>query len=72
MGLSDEKGHYELRNIVKGKESIGAAIGANRVVIEEIKRGNGTPIPPAYASPSTTPLSKEVKANENTIDIDVK
>ena len=78
-GTTDEQGKYTLGHVYDGEEAPGAPVGWHRVLIEDASRpparqGQQPPpplIPPAYNSPATTPLSKEVKPGEQTIDIDI-
>ena len=78
-GITDQSGRYELKYYFKGQEGPGAAVGMNRVVVEDTRLGaiqQGQPIPPQlfsldYTSPVTTPLRFEVKPGEQTIDIDL-
>lgn len=77
-GRTDAQGKYTLTHVVDGKEAPGAPVGWHRVVIEDTSRGptpqGQTPLPPlispSYSSPATTPLSKEVLAGAQTIDLD--
>jgi hypothetical protein len=79
-GTTDEQGKYTLKHVYDGEETAGAPIGWHRVLVEDasrppVRQGQQPPpplIPPAYNSPATTPLSKEIKPGEQTIDIDVK
>jgi hypothetical protein len=56
-----------------------ASFGWHRVLIEDpalsqVPQGQAPPpqlIPPAYNSPASTPLLKEVKPGEQTIDLEV-
>ncbi len=74
-GITDDQGHYVLQNIVKGQISPGTPVGTNRVLIEDATRGNARKspaIPQTYNSPANTPLTKEVKPGDNTINLDLK
>lgn len=78
-GQTDEKGKFQLKYHHAGQEGLGAAVGWNRVLIEDtrlsgIAQGQPRPpqiIPTAYSSPATTPLSKEVKPGKQTIDLEI-
>ena len=62
-GITDESGKYELKYYFKGQEGPGAAVGLNRVVIEDTRLSSipqGRPVPPPmfsldYNSPLATP-----------------
>lgn len=79
-GKTDAQGKYSLQHVYKDKSEAGAPVGSHRVVIEDNSRGPApqgqTPPPPLipleYSSPTSTPLHVEVKAGEQTIDLDVK
>lgn len=78
-GKSDEQGKYSLVYAYDGKEGAGAPVGWHRVLIEDpslsrVPQGQAPPpqlIPPAYNGPATTPLLKEVKSGDQTIDLEV-
>ena len=77
-GRTDAQGKYTLTHVMDGKEAPGAPVGWHRVMIEDTSRGptpqGQTPLPPlvspAFSSPATTPLAKEVKPGAQTIDLD--
>jgi len=79
-GKTDEQGNYTARYEFHGKEGAGAPVGWAKVTVFDSKLGltpqgqesKPSPIPYAYSSVSTTPLSVEVKSGDNTIDLDVK
>ncbi len=79
-GISDAQGKYTLKHVYDDKAGEGAPVGWHRVVIEDMSHGptpqGQAPPPPlfpaTYNSPVTTPLSVEVKAGTQTIDLDVK
>ena len=77
-GRTDAQGKYTLLHVKDREEAPGAPVGWHRVLIEDASRGP-TPqgqapppplISPAYASPATTPLKKEVKPGAQTIDLE--
>jgi hypothetical protein len=78
-GQTDDKGKFQLKYHHAGQEGLGAAVGWNRILIEDTRLSGlaqGQPRPPqiipvAYNSPATTPLSKEVKPGKQTIDLEV-
>ena len=79
-GTTDEQGKYTLTYEYQREEGTGAPVGWHRVLIEDVSRpptpqGQTPPpplVPPEYSSDRTTPLRKEVKPGEQTIDLDVK
>lgn len=79
-GTSDDQGKYTLKYSYQGKIGEGAPVGWQRVAIIDTTVGvtpqGQEPRPPAiplvYGTPATTPLLVEVKAGENTIDLEVK
>jgi hypothetical protein len=78
-GLTDASGKYQLRYAFKELDGLGAPVGWHRVVVEDSSLSSipqGAPIPPriipiAYNSPATTPLAFEVKAEPQTIDLEI-
>jgi hypothetical protein len=78
-GTTDQNGKYSLRFEYKDKEGLGAPVGWNRVIIQDATRpptpqGQTPPpplFPPTYGNPATTPLLKEVKPGEQTIDLEI-
>jgi hypothetical protein len=76
---SDDSGKYVLRYSYKGVEGDGAPIGWHRIVLDDTRLASlpqGAPIPPRiippdYNSPASTPLTFEIKAGQNTFNIDV-
>ena len=78
-GTSDAQGKYTLNYEFRGEEGTGAPVGWHRVSVIDTSVGH-TPqgqmpkpsaVPYQYSTPSTTPLAKEVKPGEQTIDIDI-
>jgi len=79
-GTTDEQGKYVLHYSHEDKQGDGATVGWQRVLVIDTTRGH-TPqgqqprpslIPMDYASPASTPVKKEVKADgPQTIDIDI-
>jgi hypothetical protein len=78
-GTSDAQGKYTLRYEFRGEEGEGAPVGWHRVSVIDTSVGH-TPqgqmpkpsaVPLPYSNPSTSPLQKEVKPGEQTIDIDI-
>jgi len=78
-GTSDAQGKYTLNYEFRGEEGAGAPVGWHRVSVIDTSVGH-TPqgqqpkpsaVPYQYSNPSTTPLTKEVKPGEQTIDIDI-
>jgi hypothetical protein len=79
-GVSDAQGKFVLEYDFDGKHGQGAALGWHRVIVVDTtvpypKEGQ-PPKPSAvslvYASPATTPLTFEVKTDQQTYDLDVK
>lgn len=78
-GLTDASGKYQLRYAFKDIDGMGAPVGWHRVVLEDSSLSSipqGAPIPPriipvAYNSPASTPLAFEVKAEPQTIDLEI-
>jgi hypothetical protein len=79
-GISDAQGKYSLKYEFRGEEGEGAPVGWHRVSVIDTAVGH-TPqgqqpkpsaVPYQYSNPSTSPITKEVKPGEQTIDIDVK
>jgi hypothetical protein len=76
-GSVDDAGHYDLKTFGEA----GAPAGTHRVWVvpnfarmpDEIGLGAGrlSPIPEKYMKPTTTELTYEVKAEDNSIDIEV-
>jgi hypothetical protein len=79
-GTSDDQGKYTLKYGYQGKIGDGAPVGWQRVTVTDTTVGvtpqgqdpKPSAIPMAYGAPATTPLLVEVKAGDNTIDLDVK
>ena len=79
-GTSDDQGKYTLKFGYQGKITEGAPVGWYRVMALDTTVGftpqgqdpKPSAIPMAYGSPTTTPLLVEVKAGDNTIDLDIK
>jgi len=78
-GETDAEGKYQLQYFYKDAEGMGAPVGWHRVLIEDtslsrVPQGAARPpelIPRSYSNPTTTPLQKEVKPGEQTIDFDI-
>jgi len=79
-GTSDDQGSYTLKYSYKGKIGDGAPVGWHRVAVIDTTVG-ATPqgqepkpaaVPLVYNAPGTTPILVEVKAGENSIDLEVK
>jgi len=78
-GTTDGSGKYSLEYEFEGKEGTGAPVGWHRVIVEDTTRPptpqGQTPPPPLipvkYSNPASTPLLKEVKPGEQTIDLEV-
>jgi hypothetical protein len=78
-GETDAEGKYQLRYYYDGTEGKGAPVGWHRVLIEDSALSRvpqGAPLPPeviprSYGSPTTTPLQKEVKSGQQTIDFEI-
>jgi hypothetical protein len=74
---TDAEGHFTLMLMEPGlPPQPGAAVGNHRVVLRDLQlaesaTGRGIPIrvPPEYTLPSSTPLTQEVKAGNQTIEI---
>jgi hypothetical protein len=79
-GTSDEQGKYTLKYGYQGKIAEGAPVGSYRVMVTDTTVGftpqgqepKPSAIPMAYGAPATTPLRAEVKAGDNSIDLDIK
>jgi hypothetical protein len=79
-GTSDDQGKYTLKYSYQGKIGDGAPVGWQRVSVTDTTVGvtpqgqdpKPSAIPMVYGAPATTPLLVEVKAGDNTIDLDVK
>jgi hypothetical protein len=79
-GTTDSQGNYALRYEFRGKEGDGAPVGWHRVTVVDTSVGytpqgaepKPSAVPYTYSSPSNTPILKEVKAGEQTIDVDIK
>jgi hypothetical protein len=79
-GMSDDQGTYTLKYAYKGKIGDGAPVGWQRVSLIDTtvpmtpqgQEPKPSAIPMAYNMPATTPLLKEVKPGDNTIDLDIK
>jgi hypothetical protein len=77
-GKTDNEGRYTLHYAWQENEGEGAPVGWHRVVIEDtglsgVQQGQAPPPPvisPIFAGPASTPLKKEVKAGEQTIDLE--
>jgi len=77
---TDEQGRYTMKYEYRGKEGNGAPVGWQRAIIIDTKVGvtpqgqepKPSSIPYSYSSLTTTPLLKEVKSGDNTIDLDVQ
>jgi hypothetical protein len=79
-GTSDDQGKYTLKYGHEGTIGEGAPVGWFRVTVID----STIPVPPpgqeprpsavplVYGLPSKTPLLQEVKAGDNTIDLDLK
>ncbi len=78
-GETDAEGKYQLRYYYRDAEGLGAPVGWHRVLIEDSALSRvpqGAPLPPeviprSYGSPTTTPLQKEVKSGQQTIDFEI-
>jgi hypothetical protein len=77
-GETDAKGHFVMvvNDGNSASETLGAVVGWHQVGFTDLGRGtseNGTPAPPRfgpeYMQPATSPISKEVKDEKQTIDI---
>jgi hypothetical protein len=79
-GTSDDQGKYTLKYSYRGKKGDGAPVGSHRVALTDTTVGvtpqgqepKPSAIPMDYGIPAKTPLVKEVKPGDNTIDLDVK
>jgi hypothetical protein len=79
-GTSDNQGKYTLKYSFKDKVGDGAPVGWQRVVLTDLTVGvtpqgqepKPSVIPIAYSAATTTPLLVEVKAGDNTINLEVK
>jgi hypothetical protein len=79
-GTSDDQGKYTLKYSHQGKIGDGAPVGWHRVAVIDTTVGvtpqgqdpKPSAIPMAYGTPATTPLVVEVKAGDNTIDLEIK
>ncbi len=78
-GTSDAEGKYSLKYEFRGEEGEGAPVGWHRVSVIDTAVGH-TPqgqqpkpsaVPYQYSNPSTSPITKEVKSGDQTIDIDI-
>jgi hypothetical protein len=78
-GTSDAEGKYTLKYEFRGEEGTGAPVGWHRVSVIDTSVGH-TPqgqqpkpsaVPYQYSNPSTTPLTKEVKPGDQTINIEI-
>src|SRR6476646_1597372 len=77
---TDDQGNYSLKYSYHNKTGEGAPVGWNRAVLSDMSVGiprGGQPtkpsaIPPAYGSSASTPLLKEVKPGDNTINLEVQ
>jgi hypothetical protein len=72
--VSDDQGNYALKYSYLNKTGEGAPVGWNRVSLLDLSAGNGkaSAIPPSYGAAVTSPLIVEVKAGDNTINLEVK
>jgi hypothetical protein len=72
--VSDDQGNYALKYSYLNKTGEGAPVGWNRVSLLDMSAGNGkaSAIPPSYGAAATSPLIVEVKAGDNTINLEVK
>lgn len=76
---TDDQGKYRLTYAFKGVQGPGAAVGWHRVIVIDTRYASipqGQALPPrlfsaAYSSVTTTPLKFEVKAGQQTIDLDL-
>jgi hypothetical protein len=75
-GLTDEKGHFQLK--VDSQDKPGAVIGKHNVVVLPGRSGGGEEggaarrtarVPSAYTLAATTPLQQEVTADKHTYDL---
>src|SRR5205823_5811905 len=79
-GVSDDQGKYTLKYAFKDKVGDGAPVGWHRASVIDSTVGvtpqgqepKPSAIPMTYGVPATTPLLVEVKAGDNTINLDVK
>jgi hypothetical protein len=78
VGETDGDGRYTLGYATKARTGAGAVVGRHRVVLQDLRMaesetGQGVPVRfgKDYSSVLSTPLSFEVKAGEQTIDIPV-
>jgi hypothetical protein len=79
-GTSDDQGKYTLKYSYKGKIGEGSPVGWQRVAVTDTTVGptpqgqdpKPSAIPVVYGTPATTPLLVEVKAGDNSIDLDIK
>jgi hypothetical protein len=79
-GTTDAQGNYTLHYEFQGKEGDGAAVGWHRVTVVDTAVGytpqgaepKPSAVPFTYGSPATTPILKEVKTGDQTIDLDIK
>jgi hypothetical protein len=78
-GTSDAEGKYSLKYEFRGEEGEGAPVGWHRVSVIDTAVGH-TPqgqqpkpsaVPYQYSNPSKSPITKEVKPGDQTIDIDI-
>jgi len=82
MGTTDEQGRYQLRT---ERQEAGALVGQHKVIVEDLsiyqalRSPDGTVLTmpparfvPAYSDPLRSPLTREVKPGEQTIDLDLE
>ncbi len=78
-GQTDESGHFVLNLVERGGSmQPGAAVGTHRVVLRDLQaaespgaNGGRPRLLAKYTMPSSTPLTEEVKAGKQTIEIQV-
>lgn len=75
---TDAQGHFTLSLMEPGGSSPGAVVGTHRVTLSDLQLaessdGRGVPIrfEPEYTMSSSTPLTREVKSGEQTIEIKI-
>jgi hypothetical protein len=79
-GTSDDQGKYTLKYGYQSKIGDGAPVGWHRVTVIDTtvpftpqgQDPKPSAIPMIYGTPATTPLLIEVKAGDNSIDLDIK
>jgi hypothetical protein len=72
--VSDDKGNYSLKYSYMNKTGEGAPVGWCRVSLLDMSASNSkaSAIPGKFGNAATSPLTKEVKTGDNTINLEMQ